>query len=159
MAARTKRKVNLPYKTKYRVQNWPAYEAALRRRGDITVWFDEAAVAAWNAAPSGFPRGQQQDSDLAIIPALTLRTGFHLALRQTEGFVASLIRFMNLDLAAPDHTTLSRRNATVAIPAPAAVPTPTAHPRAPGPAAGGDGVPADSCAALGRLRVGLCRGQ
>ena len=37
MTARTKSKVNLPYQTKYRVQNWPDYEAALRRRGDITV--------------------------------------------------------------------------------------------------------------------------
>ncbi|MSP93549.1 MAG: hypothetical protein EXR79_17445, partial [Myxococcales bacterium] len=81
MAARTKSKVNLRYKTKCRMQNWPAYEAALRRRGDITVWFDEAAVAAWNAAPSEFPGGQQRYSDLAIVTALTLRKVFHLALR------------------------------------------------------------------------------
>ena len=36
--------------------------------------------------------------------------------RQTEGFVASLIRLMNLDLKTPDHTTLSRRGATVEVP-------------------------------------------
>ena len=42
---------------------------------------------------------------------------FHLPLRQTEGFVASLLRLMGLDLNAPDHTTLSRRNRDVLVPA------------------------------------------
>jgi len=37
------------FETKYKVKDWPAYEAALRRRGDVTVWFDEAAIDAWNA--------------------------------------------------------------------------------------------------------------
>jgi transposase len=32
-----------------------------------------------------------------------------LRLRQTEGFLASVLRLMGLDLAVPDHTTLSRR--------------------------------------------------
>ena len=121
MAARTKSKVSLKYKTKYRVQNWPAYEASLRQRGDVTVWFDEGAVVAWNAPPSERPGGQQQYSDLAIVTVLTLRTVFHLALRQAEGFVGSLIRLMNLDLEAPDHTTLSRRSATVVVPPPVPV--------------------------------------
>ena len=48
--------------------------------------------------------------------ALTLRMVFHLALRQTEGFVASLIRLMGLELKTPDHTTLSRRNGNVEVP-------------------------------------------
>ncbi len=48
--------------------------------------------------------------------SLTLRLVFHLALRQTEGFVASLIRLMGLGLDAPDHTTLSRRNSNVEVP-------------------------------------------
>ena len=39
MAARTKSKVTLKYKTKYRVKNWVAYEAALQKRGDVTLWF------------------------------------------------------------------------------------------------------------------------
>ena len=51
MAARTKSKVTPKYKTKYRVKNWKEYEAALKKRGDITVWFDEAAIDAWS--PSG----------------------------------------------------------------------------------------------------------
>ncbi len=116
MAARTKSKVTPKYKTKYRVTNWPAYERSLRKRGDITVWFDEDAVDAWNAPASGLPGGQRRYSDLAIVTSLTLRLVFHLPLRQTEGFVASIIRLMGLDLRTPDHTTLSRRNATVEVP-------------------------------------------
>jgi hypothetical protein len=71
---------------------------------------------AWNALPSGRPGGQRRYSDLAIVTALTLRTVFHLPLRQTEGFVASLIRLMGLALKTPDHTTLSRRHRDVEVP-------------------------------------------
>jgi hypothetical protein len=96
--------------SQYRVKNWAAYDIALRERGDITVWFDEESIFAWNASPSGRPGGQRRYSDLAIVTALTLRTVFHLPLRQTEGFVSSLIGLMGLALKTPDHTTLSRRS-------------------------------------------------
>ena len=116
MAARTKTKVSPKYKTKYRVKNWPAYDIALKDRGDITIWFDKESICAWNAPPSGRPGGQRKYSDLAIVTALTLRTVFHLPLRQTEGFVASLIGLMGLALQTPDHTTLSRRHRSVEVP-------------------------------------------
>ena len=116
MAARKQSKVAQKYKTKYRVQNWAAYEKSLRCRGDLTVWFDEGAIEAWNAPPSGRPGGQWRYSDLAILTALTLRTVFHLAQRQTEGFVTSLIQLMGLYLKAPDHTTLSRRSSIQEVP-------------------------------------------
>ena len=45
-----------------------------------------------------------------------MRTVFHLPLRQTEGFVASLIGAMGLSLKTPNHTTLSRRNRDVEVP-------------------------------------------
>ncbi len=104
------------YKTKYRVKNWASYEESLRLRGDITVWFDEHAVSGWNAPSGGRPGGQLKYSDVAIVTALTLRTVFRLPLRQTEGFLASLIRLMGLPLDTPDHTTLSMRSAGVEVP-------------------------------------------
>ena len=106
MTARTKTKVSPKYKTKYRVKNWSTYDVALRERGDITIWFDQEAVCSWNAPASGRPGGQRRYSNLAIVTALTLRTVFHLPLRQTEGFLASLIGLMDLALKTPDHTTL-----------------------------------------------------
>ena len=60
MAARTKTKVSPKYKTKYRVKNWPAYDLALRNRGDITVWISDQSVCAWNAPPNGRPGGQRK---------------------------------------------------------------------------------------------------
>jgi hypothetical protein len=58
MAARTKSKVTPKYETKYRTKNWPTYEAALRKRGDITLRFDQEAIGAWNAPATGRPGGQ-----------------------------------------------------------------------------------------------------
>ena len=46
---------------------------------------------------------------------LTLRMIYPLPLRQTEAFVASLLSPMGLDLAVPDHSTLSRRQAGLAV--------------------------------------------
>src|ERR1044071_2730196 len=83
------------------------------------MWFTEAAIAAWKAAPRTTPGGQPHYSALAIMTALTLRAVFRLALRQTEGLIGSIIRLLGLDLAIPDHSTLSRRAATLqAIPRP-----------------------------------------
>ena len=104
---------------RYQVTNWPEYDAALRQRGSLTVWFSEAAIAAWRAERRRTPGGQPRYSALAIATALTLRAVFRLALRQTEGLIGSLIRLLGLDLAVPDHSTLSRRAETLQLVRPA----------------------------------------
>ena len=104
-----KSRVHPTYKTKYHVQNWAAYDRALVRRGDITIWVSPAAIAAWEPEGPSTRGAQRKYSDLAIQTALTLRLLFHLPLRQAEGFLASLFVLMGLDLRSPDHTTLSRR--------------------------------------------------
>jgi IS5 family transposase len=105
-----KSRVHPKYKTKYRVGNWRAYERALVKRGDVTLWISADARAAWRPAPSGQPGGQERFSDLAIKTALTLRLVFRLPLRQAEGFMRSVLSLMDVDLEAPDHTTVSRRS-------------------------------------------------
>jgi hypothetical protein len=60
------------------ITNWAEYDAALRQRGSLTVWFTEAAVAAWEAEPRTTPGGQPHYSDLAITTALTLKAVFRL---------------------------------------------------------------------------------
>ena len=67
--------------------NWAAYDVALRRRGSLTVWFTEEAIASWKAAPRTTPGGQPHYSALAITTALMVRAVFRLALRQTEGLI------------------------------------------------------------------------
>ena len=103
---------------RHRVTNWAAYDAALRQRGSLTVWFTDEAVAAWRAEPRTTRGGQPWYSPLAILTALTLRAVFRLGLRQTEGLVGSILRLLGLDLAVPDHTTLSRRAGTLEVPRP-----------------------------------------
>ena len=97
------------FRARYRIRNWREYEAGLKRRGDLTLWLDEAAIAGWHASRRTTPGGQALYSDLTIELVLTLRLVFHLALRQAEGFVASVPRLLGLDPPVPDHPTLSRR--------------------------------------------------
>jgi hypothetical protein len=88
----------------------------LRQRGSLTVWFTDEAIAAWQAEARTTPGGQPYYSALAITTALTLRAVFSLALRQTEGLIGSIIDLLGLDLAVPDHSTLSRRARTLHVP-------------------------------------------
>jgi len=103
---------------KHRVTNSAAYDAALRQRGSLTVWFTDAAIEGWRAEPRTTPGGQPCYSPLAILTALTVRAVFRLALRQTEGLVGSIIGLLGLELRVPDHSTLSRRAKTLAVPRP-----------------------------------------
>ena len=93
--------------------NWPAYNASLRRRGSLTIRFDPDM--AWAAKPAG-KRGRQPDySDAAIQTCLTMKVLFGMALRQTTGFVESLLGLIGLDWDVPDFSTLSRRQKTLKV--------------------------------------------
>jgi hypothetical protein len=101
---------------RYRVTNRPEYDAALRRRGSLTVWITDEAIAAWRAEPRTTPGGQPYYSALAITMALTMRAVFRLALRQTEGLIGSVFALLGLTLTVPDHSTMSRRSKTLQLP-------------------------------------------
>ena len=110
----TKRsRVHPKYKTRHGLRNWAEYDRALVQRGDITIWFSNQAVVAWTPEKTGRRGAQRKYSDLAIETALTLRLVYGLPWRQTEGFLNSVLGLMRLPLSAPDHTTLSRRSATL----------------------------------------------
>src|SRR3954453_5585758 len=83
-------------KQQHRVTNWAAYDAALRQRGSLTVWFTDAAIAGWRAGPRPPRGGPSSYSDLAITTALTLKAVFRLALRQTEGLIGSVLQLLGL---------------------------------------------------------------
>ena len=65
---------------KYHVRNWAEYNEGLRRRGDLTVWFDEEAIANWKADKTGEPGGQR-----VVCPIV--------ALQRRVRFSAPLARF------------------------------------------------------------------
>jgi hypothetical protein len=98
--------------TTYKTRNWAEYNLSLKRRGSLSIWFDPEMD--WEATSSG-RRGRQQTYIAAAIQAcLTLKVLFGLPLKQTTGFVESLLKLVGLDGSVPDFSTLCRLS--VAIP-------------------------------------------
>jgi len=100
----------------YKTKNWPAYNEALKQRGSLTIWFDPDMV--WVPRPTGKQGRQRLYSDAAIQTCLTMKVLFGMALRQTTGFVESLLRLVGLDWAVPDFSTLSRRQKALVVTVP-----------------------------------------
>jgi transposase len=102
-------------KARYRVKNWRDYDAALRRRGDLTVWVTAEAIEAWTPANTGRRGRPQRYSEIVVETGLMLRLAFARPWRQTEGMLASIMRLLGLDLPVPDHTTFSRRSVGLTV--------------------------------------------
>ena len=62
----------------------------------------------WMPSPTGKGGRRQQFSDAAIQACLTLKVMFGMPLRQTTGFVESLLKLAGLGWEAPDFSTLCR---------------------------------------------------
>jgi hypothetical protein len=68
-----------------------------------------SGVAGVSLAAGALAATSQRFSNQAIETALTAGMVFHLALRQTGGFLRSLFSLLGVDCRDPDHTTLARR--------------------------------------------------
>ncbi len=79
----------------------------------MSIWFDPEMI--WVPPPSGKRGRQRCFSDTAIQACLTLKVLFGLPLRQTTGFVESLLELVGLDWAVPDFSTLCRRQKTLNV--------------------------------------------
>ncbi|MEQ6203605.1 IS5 family transposase [Sulfitobacter sp. HNIBRBA2951] len=99
--------------TTYKTTNWSDYNKALKQRGSLSIWFD--AEMAWEAKPSGKRGRQQAYSNAAIQACLTIKVLFGLPLRQTTGFVESLLALTGLEWSVPDFSTLCRRQKTLPV--------------------------------------------
>ncbi|QRM33950.1 IS5 family transposase [Microvirga sp. VF16] len=102
-------------KARCRVKNWHDYDAALRRRGDLTVWVTAEALEAWTPANTGRRGRPQRYSEMVVETGLMLRLAFGRPWRQTEGMLASILRLLGLALPVPDHTTFSRRSVDLTV--------------------------------------------
>ena len=102
-------------KTKYRVRNWPAYNAGLCQRGSLTIWLSPDRMDGWKAPKREGRGGQQVYSDSAIEAMLTLGTVYHLPLRQTHGLTRSVFDLAGIDLPVASLATLCRRRKTLSI--------------------------------------------
>src|SRR5918912_4128803 len=72
-------------------------------------------MAAWHAPATGKRGGQPLYSATAIETGLALRLVFHQPLRQAEGLLRSIADVLKIDIAIPDHSTLSRRGGGLTI--------------------------------------------
>jgi len=111
-----------PEDTAYKVQNWSDYNAALVRRGSLTVWMSPETVETWEYDGPTQQGAQPVYSDLAIKTCLQVKIAYSLPLRQTQGFVRSLFDLMGVDLPVPDSSTLSRWQGDLDIDLEAAAP-------------------------------------
>ncbi|MCP1167714.1 IS5 family transposase [Limimaricola litoreus] len=102
-----------PSPTRYRTTNWSDYNAALRKRVSLSVWFDPEMI--WHAGKTGKRGRPETFSDAAVQICLTLKVLFGLPLRQTVGLVESLIQMAGLDWPVPGYSTLCRRQARIAV--------------------------------------------
>lgn len=98
-------------KQKHKLTNWSDYNAALRRRGDITIWLSEEVLVKWYEEEqiydgTGTP---QRYTDFAIITCHEIRQVYRLPLRQCQGFIDSLFRILDIPLSCPDFSVLSKR--------------------------------------------------
>jgi hypothetical protein len=94
-------------KKSYRVTNWRDYKASLVRRGDITFWFSDEVLDAWEHDNAEVRRGHPfVYSDRAIETLLVLRELFRLPYRQTEGLGRALAKLMGVEVAIPHHTSV-----------------------------------------------------
>jgi hypothetical protein len=100
----------------YKITNWRTYNESLVQRGDITFWFDEDVIDAWEHDDEEPKIGRPFTySDLAVECLLALRELFRLPYRQTEGLGCSLVKLMQVDVAIPDFSSLAKRAAKLSV--------------------------------------------
>jgi hypothetical protein len=103
-------------KKSYRTCNWHEYNAALVRRGSLTVWLDDAAREGWlNQERSGQRGASLTYSDAAVTAALLLKVVYQLPLRATQGLLGSVLELLQVALPVPHYSTLCRRQAVLQV--------------------------------------------
>jgi hypothetical protein len=118
-----KKRASIVPKKKDGTIDWKRYNEALVERGSITFWIETETVEGWVEEPDVKARGGQRVySDAAIACILTMRSVFHLALRNVEGFCRSLLAETKRNLPTPNFTTLSRRCGQLEVPLPRSLP-------------------------------------
>jgi hypothetical protein len=98
-----------PPKVRYRLTNWATYNQALIQRGRLELWLDEQTRQSWYHSGPQNPGGAYRYSDACIQAALQIKYVLGLAFRQTQGFIASLLEAMHLNLQTPSYSQLCRR--------------------------------------------------
>ena len=101
----------------YHIRNWKQYNQSLVNRGSITFWFNDEAIAKWYSNERREKPGRPDVySDDTIRCALIIKVVFHVALRQLQGLITSLIKILGFDVVCPHYSVFSRRAKNLDIP-------------------------------------------
>jgi hypothetical protein len=104
-------------KDKYHIRNWKQYNQSLVSRGSITFWFTDEAIKKWYSNERTKNPGRPDVySDDTIRCALLIKAVFHVALRQLQGLIMSLIKILGVDVVCPHYSVFSRRAQNLSIP-------------------------------------------
>jgi hypothetical protein len=106
-----------PAKDTYKIKNWKAYNQSLCNRGRITLWIEDSVMRSWRDIDINKKVvGEQTYPDSVILCCLILRMQYDQPLRQTSGFVGSLLFLMGKShYAIPDYSTLCRRQNSLPV--------------------------------------------
>ena len=94
---------------KQQITNSKEYNNSLKQRGRLDFWIDKSIFSKWIYSGKQTQGGKVIYSDVVIEMILVLSYVYSLPLRQTEGFVSSLLALNGQLLNVPDYTTLCRR--------------------------------------------------
>jgi hypothetical protein len=94
---------------RYKVNNWSEYNRSLKSRGSITVWLNTESLNQWYYIGKTQRGAQYQYSETCIELCFILRKVYRLPLRQTEGFIVSILQLADIELHVPDYTVICRR--------------------------------------------------
>jgi hypothetical protein len=104
-------------KDRCHIRNWKQYNQSLVNRGSITFWFNDEAITKWYSAERTEQPGHPDIySDDTIRCGLIIKAVFHVALRQLQGLIMSLITILEVDLVCPHYSVFSRRAKNLSIP-------------------------------------------
>ena len=100
---------------RYKVKNWSEYNRSLKKRGSITLWLSEDVRDQWYYRGKKQQGGQFKYSAPCIEACCIIRKVYHLALRQTQGLIESIIGILQLEMDVPDYTIICRRSKKLKI--------------------------------------------
>ena len=100
---------------KQQITNSSSYNNSLKQRGRLDFWIDKSIFSIWSYTGKQAQGGKIIYSDVVIEMMLILSYIYNLPLRQTEGFISSLLLLHGQQLSVPDYTTICRRKKSINV--------------------------------------------
>lgn len=94
----------------YKITNWNQYNQALKQRGSLHIWIPAEIEDQWYYQGESQRGAQYRYSEICIEMACLVKEVYHLAYRQTQGFLESLVALRGWKVKVPDYSVINRRH-------------------------------------------------